>query len=531
MAHDLKLRVRLDDAGADPVEMVFRPSMGGSNQVTAEKLLEAVLTKLKIKYRPQNNFKMMMITGPGATTRKMLNNRKTLEVQGVKSGCEIVVCYTDTITPATDDMDTGDSTELFEDDILLKEEDYTKGLKINAGRDGVVFKGMGPNKAPVAMKELQLFNRSDVQQLHRLLNEIKIMKTSSHPAIMPLIGVITGGSTVQYPTIVTPLYGGSLQAWIDKTYDPMITATDKFHILYGIAAGMKYLHGRHIQHRDLKPANILLDDSKHPLITDFGLSKLNGSGQSINNTAACGTLWYMAPEAFSDKYGPKADVFSYGILMWAVLARENPWGTAMVSATMHRKNLENQKRPRPLPKTAAAAPLVELMERCWEQESQKRPSFDEIVQILETDPRMENLRNTGGRFAAYRKLIDQAVKTTATAVAEIEKRAGTVNSPWHDMSDRALAHHCSEGKPEALIEFGRRCELGTATTEPDLSMAWDCYKRAAQAGSGDGCFLLARCYRYGIGVAKDEVAAKVMYDKAKALSSPLMASVPGEDAE
>ena len=64
---------------------------------------------------------MMMITGPEAK-RKMLNNRKTLEVQGVQNGCEIVVCYTDTITPATDDMDTGDSTELFEDVILLKEE-------------------------------------------------------------------------------------------------------------------------------------------------------------------------------------------------------------------------------------------------------------------------------------------------------------------------------------------------------------------------------------------------------------------------
>ncbi|KAK8891479.1 hypothetical protein M9Y10_028688 [Tritrichomonas musculus] len=102
--------------------------------------------------------------------------------------------------------------------------------------------------------------------------------------------------------------------------------TAKQIILVGIARGMMYLYQHHIIHRDLKPDNILLDQYLHPLITDFGLSKIYDPGYSISQSQTCGTSIYMAPEIISgNRYSGKADVYSFGILMYEVITELVPY--------------------------------------------------------------------------------------------------------------------------------------------------------------------------------------------------------------
>lgn len=97
-----------------------------------------------------------------------------------------------------------------------------------------------------------------------------------------------------------------------------------------LSSAMTFLHGLGIVHRDLKPANVLVCLTKTgPVIkvADFGLSKTvegptEGQRRRLALSSTCGSDFYMAPEVWAGhSYTAQADIFSLGVLFWAVLER------------------------------------------------------------------------------------------------------------------------------------------------------------------------------------------------------------------
>ncbi|MEE6477154.1 hypothetical protein FKM82_011380 [Ascaphus truei] len=90
-----------------------------------------------------------------------------------------------------------------------------------------------------------------------------------------------------------------------------------------LGSALAFLHRHHIVHRDLKPDNVLVSHGPagpELKVADFGLSKVcQGNVNQHRFSSACGSDFYMAPEVYEGRYTAKADIFSLGILFWAMI--------------------------------------------------------------------------------------------------------------------------------------------------------------------------------------------------------------------
>lgn len=166
--------------------------------------------------------------------------------------------------------------------------------------------------------------------------------------------------------------------------------TTKQILLVGIARGMKYLQDRAIVHRDLKPENILLDENNYPLIIDFGLSKFFEVGHSQSISGYAGTPKYMAPEVYKSKSGTKSDVYSFATIMYEILTESDPFeelGPQSMESFIY-KIIKDKYRPKF--KKSIKKSFQRLIEQCWSDDPNERPTFNENEKIKNE---IENLKN------------------------------------------------------------------------------------------------------------------------------------------
>ncbi|KAG6421588.1 hypothetical protein SASPL_118145 [Salvia splendens] len=144
-----------------------------------------------------------------------------------------------------------------------------------------------------------------------------------------------------------------------------------------VSKGMNYLHQNNIIHRDLKAANLLMDENEVVKVADFGVARVKS--QSGVMTAETGTYRWMAPEVIEHKpYDHKADVFSFGVVLWELLTGKIPYEylTPLQAAVG-----VVQKGLRPTIPKNTHPKLAELLERCWLQDPASRPDFSEVMEI------------------------------------------------------------------------------------------------------------------------------------------------------
>ncbi|KAG2439957.1 hypothetical protein HXX76_004076 [Chlamydomonas incerta] len=171
---------------------------------------------------------------------------------------------------------------------------------------------------------------------------------------------------------------------------PLLPLSKVLHIAIQVAKGLEYLHPT-IVHRDLKPANVLLNDADGPnpvaKLSDFGLSRMRNATQSTMQPQA-GTAAYLAPECFSVEdstpVGCRADIYSFGVLLWTMLSGKQPWADFSLVAIAFKVGLQQQRLPlEHLQAAGRCTPkLDKLIRQCWETDPLRRPAAGEVWKAL-----------------------------------------------------------------------------------------------------------------------------------------------------
>ena len=162
--------------------------------------------------------------------------------------------------------------------------------------------------------------------------------------------------------------------------------TERILVAYDVADVMNYLHCRDIIYRDLKPDNIGFTKYSELKLFDFGLAKElherdRRDDGTYQLTGLTGAVRYMAPEVgLRQPYNLKADVYSWSMLMWHIMALEPPFGLYTANMFLDRV-FSKQYRPAIIEKWPTE--VSSLMRESWDSNIDNRPSFKDIMERLQ----------------------------------------------------------------------------------------------------------------------------------------------------
>ncbi|KAL4529628.1 hypothetical protein Ndes2437B_g08800 [Nannochloris sp. 'desiccata'] len=239
--------------------------------------------------------------------------------------------------------------------------------ELGRGAWGRVYKALRGGVQPVAVKELQIGSSGGMQQMSvdAFKQEIAILRGCRDANIVQFQGAYLGPD--QTLLVTEYMEGGDLMANIAAGRVTWWRRGRKIAI--DVAKGLCFLHNRRIVHFDLKSPNILLGRDGTAKIGDVGMARILVREYV---TGVMGTLSWSAPEMlWGTKCTEKADIYSYGIVLWEICTGEKPV----------RGQLRDVKVPEECPEQVRI-----LMLQCLDTRPSRRPSALQIVERLKQSP-------------------------------------------------------------------------------------------------------------------------------------------------
>jgi serine/threonine protein kinase len=393
------------------VVTIYFKRIAASHQSTKKEALAKLATMRRENLELHNNLKMMkqynddelgMIEAQITTFRKDFNKKKTSHDGDTKN------------------LSVGKDIEK----LLILAKELESEFVIGKGSFGEVHKSKYRG-THVAVKTLHEIDR---ESLERFQAEILLMADLHHTNVIQLVGACwekdlmalvmefaeKGMSTeVLVEEGVTFTWDDPLLKWCMDT-----------------SRAMRYLHGvtyidvkndklvSGVIHRDLKPDNCLVTDTYTIKVADFGEARAFNENNTMTQV---GTPLYIAPEVVKgDHYSTQADVFSFAmtVLAWSVKGAEKlltfldrhlmadrskrlKGGTVgsqnpSIGKVSHNIITKGWRPKRNVLKEVGMPDCIsDLLTLCWLDDPEKRPSFSEIMDYLETEAMKLILPNAG----------------------------------------------------------------------------------------------------------------------------------------
>jgi hypothetical protein len=176
----------------------------------------------------------------------------------------------------------------------------------------------------VALKLLKAQYAEDEEFVERFRREARSAASLSHPHIVSIFDQGESGDGT-YFIAMEYVPGGTLKDRIRSSGAlPPRTAVA---VALQIAEALQTAHERGVIHRDIKPPNILITDSGHVKVADFGIARAADATTTISHPGdILGSAKYMSPEqAAGERVGPASDLYSLGVVLYEMLTGRVPF--------------------------------------------------------------------------------------------------------------------------------------------------------------------------------------------------------------
>lgn len=222
---------------------------------------------------------------------------------------------------------------------------------------------------PVAVKVLHSHIEENPDLLERFQREAKVVAGFRHPNIVQIFDFDTADG---HPYIVMEfLKGPTLAAYLTNLHkrNMRLPLQQVARLLKALADALDYAHKQGVIHRDIKPSNVLLHNKTddipldqpltndvEPVLTDFGLVRIQDAASQTATGMVSGTPSYMSPEqARGDRTDHRTDIYSLGVALYEMLAGRVPFEADSTMSVMYMQIHE------PPPPIAGVSPAVQVV--------------------------------------------------------------------------------------------------------------------------------------------------------------------------
>lgn len=278
----------------------------------------------------------------------------------------------------------------------------------------------------VAIKMLSAEISDDAKSLSRFFQEAKAASALNHPNIITVyeIGKFEGTNY-----IVSEFIDGKTLSWHLENGE--LSLSKILEIATQISSALASAHAAGIVHRDVKPENVMIRNDGIVKVLDFGLAKVSPSADpaatdleaatKLNRLTdpgfVIGTPQYMSPEqARGQKLDTRSDIFSFGIVLYEMIAGEPPFSGATkidtIGSILKDEPPSLIERGIEVPET-----LDRLVEKSLRKDREKRYQHISDMHIDLTDIRQTEQISSATRSSA-RTYRHAKAQTTTSMVRE-----------------------------------------------------------------------------------------------------------------
>jgi serine/threonine protein kinase len=329
---------------------------------------------------------------------------------------------------------------------------YRITAAIGVGGMGEVYRATDTKLGrDVALKVLPDEMASSPERLERFQREAKALAALDHPGIVGVYSVEEADG-VHFLTMQL-VEGQSLDLLLAEGALPVEKLVE---IATALADALAAAHEKGIVHRDLKPANVMVGTSGRVKVLDFGLAKVEPTGDAAKKSElptemqtreglVMGTVPYMSPEQVQGRtMDHRTDIFSMGVILYEMASGRRPFQSDSAAGLMS-AILRDMPPPVMLLRGDLPAALQRVIEGCLQKDlvartQTAREVYDELA-ALRRQTNSGTLPWSDGSGAAREGTADQAASN----------RRSIVVLPFSNLSPDADNEYFSDGLTEEII--------------------------------------------------------------------------------